>query len=118
MNDTAHTFKAGDASLDHRVGEFLTALKDYSRIEESQQFLRDPSWSDRLGSSEDVAAAEAILKRSLQRASSAIKIDEMSEAIAKGYLSDTEAAEFAKLRQAQDFEAAGRKSQSSGQKQS
>jgi len=112
------TFKAGDGSLDHRVSEYLEAVQAHSRVERSAQFANDPSWSDRLGSKEDIAAAEAILKRSLKRTSAAITVQEMPEAIAKGYLSDALAQDFAKLRQQQDFEQAGQKSQSSGQKQS
>lgn len=80
----------------HRDGEDLKA---------SMQLVDSPTWSNRLGSKEEIAAAQQINQNSLHQAAAAFSAAEISEAAKRGELSPELAQELTALQRQATLEA-------------
>ena len=103
MSKTAHIYRHGDGSLEHRVREYYAAREGYDNVKLSRQLVDDPKWADTLGEAEDIDVAEEIIKTSLSLATGAIGLGEVADIVEFGLMTETEAQQFSEEKQKQEF---------------
>ncbi len=104
MNDTAHIFHPQDDSLSERVRAYQSCSEALKNAKTSLDLVDDNTWSDRLGSREEVELAVVIAERSAKMAISQLSQSDAEQAVGKGLLNGDELKELVQFRRLQDIQ--------------
>ncbi|MEM8594378.1 MAG: hypothetical protein AAGF06_06130 [Pseudomonadota bacterium] len=88
MTDTAHIFTPTDDSLKAKVTAWHNVARSYDNLTKSQALKNDTTWSDRLGTEQELADAQHIIQRSMTQAAASFTQEELQDAQAQGALSN------------------------------
>lgn len=83
----------GDQSLESRAQKVRYALAQLNSFTLSQSLMKEETWGQRLGSNEDMAAAERLLQQGAKSACLSLKTAELSEVQRLSLLSPAETAQ-------------------------
>ncbi len=104
MTDTAHIFNPQDDSLSERIRAYKSCADVLKNAKTSLELVDDKTWSDRLGSREEVEQAITIAEYSTKLAVSRLSQIDAERAVGNGLLSGEELKEFVRAKRHQNIQ--------------